>query len=250
MILELIGRIPDWKYGQIFKAAALFLLAVGFEIFEIRRTFRSEGDTCLTANASFTVVRFVLLALAVAAGLVAGGFSAFRMIDASASRMTLDVGGWAGDLSVGSPSSSPYVRASISERALMALSREETIYFFRDRDADGNPFREACSYEISGNPLPARWWSVTLYADDDFLAENPDKAHSVSASTAELDSRGKWRARIAPAPAESGAWLSTRNARSFSLVVRLYNPEPEALRTPERLKLPVVQQLTCAGASR
>ncbi len=190
----------------------------------------------------------IRLGLAVLLGVGIGAATALWSIGAlggSSSGYRISVDGWTGDTAIGSTASDPYTRARIARRGLMALARDEAIYFFRDRDDAGRRLRAACTYRLSGSPLPARWWSVTLYAADDYLARNDDGAHSVSASSPGMND-GSWDATIGPSRAE-GPWLSTAEAGAFSLTLRLYNPSDALRQSPDTFDFPRVERIGCEG---
>ena len=130
----------------------------------------------------------------------------------------------------------------------MALSRKEAVYFFRSKDDSGQPLIEGCNYRVAGHRLPARWWSLTIYAADDFLARNGDGAHSVSAASVNEAIDGSWQVAVGPKRAGNRNWLSSRNAGNFTLLVRLYNPQASALDAPTTLPLPTVTRLACSKA--
>lgn len=154
---------------------------------------------------------------------------------------------WLGNRSVGSTRADPWTRAIISRIGLLALNRSETIYFTRYRDSEGRPFRAACDYEISGAGLPARWWSVTLYGEDDFLPPNDDGAFSIDATRTVRDISGRWRARISLTRDAAPNWISSRAADGFDLSLRLYNPSPDALANEATIPFPTVTRLSCEG---
>jgi len=154
---------------------------------------------------------------------------------------------WLGNRDVGSTRADPWTRAIIARIGLLALNRSETIYFTRYRDSEGRPFSAACVYELSGTDLPTRWWSVTIYGDDDFLPPNQDGAYSVDATRALRDASGRWRARIAPAADGAPNWISNRAAGTFNLSLRLYNPSPAALADDAAIPFPSVRRISCNG---
>jgi len=167
----------------------------------------------------------------------------FGAIGAERSNYQIDVGGWTGSTMIGSEASDPYTRARIARRGLLAMARSEAIYFFRDRDQSGRRLREDCTYRMEGSSLPARWWSVTLYAEDDYLAQNDDDAHSVSAATPGITADG-WAATISP-DLPDGPWISTREAGRFSLTIRLYNPSQRLKAEPDTFEFPSVRRTGC-----
>ncbi|MEL7486710.1 MAG: DUF1214 domain-containing protein [Pseudomonadota bacterium] len=185
------------------------------------------------------------------AGLAVGVLSALwaaGLVDFGARGATfsdVDVDGWATDRAIGSASANPYTRARVARHGLLALAKEEAIYFTRRVDADGAPFREACAYEISGAPIDAAWWSVTLYDAESRLPMNDDGALSIDATG--LGNDGAWRAVIAAKEPAEGAWLSSRNAGAFDLTLRLYRASRAILEDPQTtLTPPRITRLSCS----
>ncbi len=123
---------------------------------------------------------------------------------------------------------------------LFALNRSETVYFDANRDDEGQPLRAACRYRVSGTMLPARWWSITAYAPDQFLIPNPIGRYSFNMKTIEPDAEGAF-VFTAAGQEQPGLWLPTGQDR-FTLTLRLYNPTPEAVEQPDRIALPKIER--------
>jgi hypothetical protein len=193
------------------------------------------------------VLRQVLAwAAAIIAGIVLGAASAWATLELGGQSFGEHYGVWTHNRATGSTAAGPYTRAIIAREGLLALSAREALYFNLAEDQDGRPLSESCVYELSGRELPARWWSVTLYADDDFLVQNGDHAHSIDASRVRPGPGRVWRARVAPVRGDAAYWLSSRAARrDFSLTLRLYNPQRDFRASAEML--PVLTRLSCAG---
>lgn len=182
---------------------------------------------------------------AVIAGIVLGAVSVWATLTIGANGFGEHYGHWTHNRAAGSTAAGPYTRAIIAKEGLLALSAREALYFSLAEDQDGRPLEEDCVYEISGREPAARWWSVTLYADDGFLAQNSDHAHSIDASHLTPGPGGVWRARIAPVRGDAAYWLSSRAARhDFSLTLRVYNPQRDFRASAETL--PVLTRLSCA----
>jgi len=186
--------------------------------------------------------------LTIIVGLAAGLLSA-RWVMTSPTGSFVQTRGdiWRTSLDVGSTHANPYVRALVAKRGLLALSAKETIYYGTSKDSDGRPLREACDYEISGTSLPARWWSITLYAGDDFLAVNNDDAPSIDATTIASGPSGAWTGRISRERAGAANWISSKAAGDLALSIRMYNPAPTVLAHPLEVDLPTIKRLDCAG---
>jgi hypothetical protein len=179
--------------------------------------------------------------VAAVAGVVAGAASAWWATGEGAIERVPSSASWATDRLAGAEAADPYTRARIARVGLLALSRGEAVYYLADRDGDDRPLREDCDYLVRGGAMPGRWWSLTVYAHDRFLARNDDSAHSFAAA----GDGGGWRVRLAPKPAADAAWLSSRNTLRPSLALRIYRPRPALVRDPMAIDLPRIERLRC-----
>lgn len=185
--------------------------------------------------------------VAVLIGAVIGVASVWATLEFGRASFTERYGAWTHSRAAGSTGADPYTRAIIAREGLLALSAREALYFNLNEDDEGTPLSEACVYELSGRALEARWWSVTLYAGDHFLAQNSDHAAAIDATRTRYGQDGVWRARIAPVRGEAVHWLSSRNAHSgFSLTLRVYNPDRDF--APSAETLPRLTTVSCEGA--
>lgn len=181
---------------------------------------------------------------AVIAGAVLGLASAWATLSIGGASFSEEFGKWRYNGAAGSTAADPYTRAIIARVGLLALSAREARYFTMYEDEQGRPLSESCVYEMRGLPMDVRWWSVTLYADDNYLAQNTDSAHSVDATR--IDNDAAWTARISPVRGDARNWISSRAARSdFSLTLRVYNPQRDF--RPSAETLPVLTTISCAG---
>ncbi|ANP46435.1 DUF1214 domain-containing protein [Candidatus Viadribacter manganicus] len=181
---------------------------------------------------------------AIVAGVLLGLASAWATLHFGASTFTEHYGHWVFSRAAGSTAAGPYTRAIIARDGLLALSAREAVYFSMYQDEQGRALDEGCVYELNGRPLDARWWSVTLYADDNFLAQNTDNAHSLDASRAGNDA--PWAVRISPVRGDATHWISSREARrGFIIMLRVYNPQRDF--RPSKDALPVLTTISCAG---
>lgn len=177
-------------------------------------------------------------------GTALGLASAWAALSLGAGTFSEEIGHWRHNRAAGSTAADPYTRAIIARVGLLALSAREARYFTLYEDEHDRPLSESCIYELSGPPMDVRWWSVTLYADDNFLAQNNDGAHSVDATR--IGDNSAWRARIAPVRGDAPYWISSREARrGFSLTLRVYNPQRDFRASAETL--PVLTTVSCAG---
>jgi hypothetical protein len=181
---------------------------------------------------------------AVIVGVALGVASAWAALSVGASTFSEEFGHWRYNRAAGSAAADPYTRAIVARVGLLALSAREARYFTMYEDEHGRPLSEGCIYELTGAPMDVRWWSVTLYADDNYLAQNNDSAHSVDATR--IDNDSPWSARISPVRGDARYWISSREARrGFSLTLRVYNPQRDFRASAETL--PVLTTVSCAG---
>lgn len=153
--------------------------------------------------------------------------------------------GWYGSSVTGSADAGPWLRARVAISGLLALNKSQAIYLTRKTDGDGAPLREECQYRVSGGPLPGQWWSVTVYAADNFLPLNDDDALSFDATEVNSDAAGNWTALLGPRRPPEGAWASTRNSDIFDITLRIYQPSAAAQADLGSIPLPKVTRLSC-----
>jgi hypothetical protein len=187
-------------------------------------------------------VRWPMLAGLVAAGVLLGLGTAWLSLK-NASAFGAASGAWRVSLLAGSAEADLYTRAQVAIGGLLALNREETMYYVAERDSAGRPLRSRCSYRISGTPPSARWWSLTAYADDYFLFEDAQHRYSVNGARARLDAQGRFELVTGPAaPAAPGiAWLPTPGDRGLVLTLRVYNPDAALQAAPASLRPPRIE---------
>jgi hypothetical protein len=131
--------------------------------------------------------------------------------------------------------SDPLTRAASAWTALGSLPRSDGLVFTARVDDDGAPLTGARSYALRfprGAAPPARaFWSLTAYDEVSFFAGYPDRRPALG----DRDWLRYERDRslvilLQPDPPEGDPnWLRTPSG-PFSLALRLYWPEPAALR--------------------
>ncbi|MEQ9505890.1 MAG: DUF1214 domain-containing protein [Hyphomonas sp.] len=172
-----------------------------------------------------------------AAGMVGQGISLGGKVDA---------GGWHSDWTIGSASANPWTRARIARHGLLALNKDEAVYFTKAVDDAGDRLTQSCTYKVSGGAMPAQWWSITLYNASSYLPDNSDNALSFDLTDAAgAGDTGAWSFTVSPEEAQGG-WVSSNNAGNFDLTLRLYKPDADLLADPEAtLAPPSIEKLSC-----
>ncbi len=185
--------------------------------------------------------------LAVLLGLIGGGTAALWLVLGPLEVGGTAVGPWRTNLLIGDADAGPMLRAVVARRGLLALNRSETVYFDATSDDDGRKLREDCLYRVNFTQEPeTRWWSLTLYAADDYLAVNGDDAHSVTAGHAAVSAEDPMAALVAGSrPDLPSYWISSRNAGEFTLTLRLYQPSAAIIADPTVANLPSIERLSC-----
>jgi hypothetical protein len=152
-------------------------------------------------------------------------------------------GPWRTNLFAGSSEGSPYLRAYIAVHGLLALSREETVYYSAAADSDGHALDGNCTYQLEGRDPPARWWSITAYGADDFLIPNTADRYSVSMNSVTRRPDGTFAVTLTKKPT-GGDWIPVAAGR-FDLTVRLYDPQAAAVADPAHVALPTIKKAAC-----
>jgi hypothetical protein len=189
----------------------------------------------------------MLRAFKIFAMLAAGFALALAATWATAVRGTMGGSGtdgpWHTSLNTGSSEGGPYLRARIAVHGLLALSREETVYYTTLSDSDGAALDGNCVYHLEGHDPPTRWWSITTYGADDFLIPNDANRYSASMNSLARDADGSFKVTLSKAKAE-GDWIPVAPGR-FHLTVRLYNPQADVIADPAHVALPAIKKAGC-----
>jgi len=189
--------------------------------------------------------RVLAWSAAVLIGVLIGAASAWAVLNLGQGAFVERYGAWRFSRAAGAESAGLYTRAIVAREGLLALSAREALYFTLSEDENGQPLREACLYTLSGGPISARWWSLTLYAADNFLAPNSDNAAAVDATR--VGEAVAWQVRIAPVRGEAPYWLSSRAAgHGFLIMLRVYNPQRDFQLSAD--SLPQLTTLSCPEA--
>lgn len=189
-----------------------------------------------------TALRWLLL---VFVGVVAGtaiGLAEVRFAPLAQIR----AGVWTTGVDVGTAQAGPLTRAVVASRGLLALPKSEARYFNANTDSSGAPLSGRCSYRIDGQPLAARWWSVTVYDQDGWLIVNPHNRHSVGSAAVPVLATGRWSIFVSP-DERPGAWIPTATQGAFELTLRTYRPSGALQGDLQGVNLPTITKLECGA---
>ncbi|MBN8849129.1 MULTISPECIES: DUF1214 domain-containing protein [unclassified Sphingomonas] len=176
-------------------------------------------------------------------GVVAGLAGAIHVVRAGALGSNVMIGPWATGMDFGTADQSARTRAVVARRGLLALPAREARYYTAATDDAGRSLDGRCSYRVTGGMLPGRWWSMTLYDGDGYLAG--DGPYSIESAAIPAAEQGRWTVLVSPKQ-QAGHWLPTAGLGHFELTVRTYLPPDEGRTNPARDQLPSIRREACA----
>lgn len=178
-------------------------------------------------------------------GLGAGSAFAISQIRGGMADGTIRNGAWTTAKSYGSADAGALIRAKVALTGILALPAKEAMYFSAKNDSEGKPLDGSCTYEVKGNTLPGRWWSVTLYKGKGWLVKNSANRWSIPASAVTPGADGSWSFAVSPDAQKTGAWLPTGGVKAFDLTLRLYHPSAATMAAPDKAALPTIVRKGC-----
>jgi hypothetical protein len=134
--------------------------------------------------------------------------------------------------------------AQIAVATLYALKSSEVLYMVAAKDADGNPLNAEHEYVISGNAnhLNARYWSITLYADDYFLIPNEMKKYSFNKFNTACDDDGNFTIAISKNK-QNGNRIPSGGEGQLYLLLRMYHADKTVYENIETIDLPKIKKI-------
>jgi hypothetical protein len=191
-------------------------------------------------------MRFVLhligaIVVAVTLGLASAYYAARYAVQSDA---IVTNGPWMTNLATGGTDADAYTRAFIALTGLLALNKDETIYYNATEDSDGDALDGACTYRIEGRDPDARWWSMTVYGKDHYLIDNPSKHYSISQTSVAREPGGSFVVRLSTVQ-ETGNWIAI-SPDGFQVTLRLYNPGGTVKEKPATVPLPAIVKESCS----
>jgi hypothetical protein len=142
-------------------------------------------------------------------------------------------------------------RALISLVGLFALRESEVLYYTATVDSNGDQLSSDYDYKLIGSVPEARYWSYTIYGEDDFLIPNSDKVYGYNASTISyepIDSlnpemnnlkANTYEMYISKDKKEKN-WLPSGDNNKIAITLRMYNPSPDVYKNLKTIPLPEI----------
>jgi hypothetical protein len=171
-----------------------------------------------------------------AAALDEGVRSALERVRAAGARLGDPVDGWMTSRGTGVYGTDYLRRAAVALFGLGANLSEDALYPHTETDATGAPLHGANRYRLRfarGQTPPARaFWSLTLYDEHHYFADNPIDRYAIGDRDAlaysEDGSLELWLQHDRPEGERAANWLPAPDG-PFSLMLRIYWPEQDAV---------------------
>jgi hypothetical protein len=161
-----------------------------------------------------------------------------KIIDTQVQNLGMKVNGWLVNLDAGNYGTNYLLRAAVAKFGLGANSPEEAVYPSTFTDNQGQKLTGTNNYLIhfdKGQTPPVNaFWSITLYNNKSYLAENPINRYSISQHTEGLKynpdgSLDIYIQHASPGADKESNWLPSPSGE-FNLVLREYNPQDAILK--------------------
>ncbi len=161
-----------------------------------------------------------------------------KLIDEKIQGLGMRVNGWDVNLEVGNYGMDYLLRAAVAKFGLGANSPVEAVYPSTFIDDKGQNLTGIHNYVIhfdkDQTPPVNAFWSITLYNDKFYLADNPINRYSIASHTSGLkyNSDGSLDVYIqheSPRPEKESNWLPSPSGE-FSLSLREYYPKDAILK--------------------
>lgn len=153
-------------------------------------------------------------------------------------------GPWSTSLTTGGADANMYTRTAVAIGGLLALNKDETIYYNATTDSAGDKLSGACTYRVEGRDPDTRWWSITVYANDHFLIDTPTRRWSVTKNSVVRAADGAFVVRLSQTE-EPNNWIAT-SPEGFQLTLRLYHPAASVKDDPATAALPAIVKEACS----
>ena len=127
-----------------------------------------------------------------------------------------------------------YTRTAVAKSNIFVNAPDETKYFYQDLDSDGARLDGSKAYAVTfapGRTPPVRgFWSLTLYNERHFFAQNDLQRYSLGTKSKALrhDADGSLTLLVQASPPASELrdnWLPAPSGAAFSLYLRAYWPD-------------------------
>lgn len=158
-------------------------------------------------------------------------------------------GPWVTHMGIGRKDTPVPEKAGLARLALGGNDANETIYWNADVDSDEKPLHSSNDYTVTFTSKPLvryedkGFWSITVYGEDQFLIENPDKKYMLRSDSVfdrEDDSHFSFFLSRNK-PANPSNWIPLpQKDEAISVTYRCYIPCEEMKKNPRTITMPEI----------
>jgi hypothetical protein len=191
----------------------------------------------------FRLPFLVALALLAAFGLGIG--STVMMLDASSGFGAIRIGAWKAFPAAQTEDADPYARSHRARAGRLLYGAAEGLSFTAETDDAGQKLSPACTYRITGQTPPARFW--TVYPSDgkgEPIAVDPALPGALNSVTALRRADGGFTIAVSPR-AQSGNWLAAPADRPYRLTLTLFDTPAAGSSGLIDVKMPAIEKAGC-----
>ncbi|MCX8253785.1 hypothetical protein RHAL1_01634 [Beijerinckiaceae bacterium RH AL1] len=190
------------------------------------------------------MLALVKIVAAVLAGVFLGLVVTIRSLDTGGRPVA--AGPWEGAPRNGTFDVDPYTLAADERSGVLPLGVAEGLTFVARTDSDGRGLNAACDYAVRG-PMPqARFWTLSLLDAAGFPVADPAERYGFTSAEILREQGAPVLITVSP-EARSGNWLPTGHARSYVLMLRLYDSGLSTMGTVfEAAEMPSIARGRCS----
>ena len=182
---------------------------------------------------------FLALGLGAAIGLGLTAVSVGRGTGAG----VLQIGPWAATPKAGTTEADPYARAVAARLGTLPLALADGLALTADTDDDGARLDGRCSYRVSGQMPPARFWTLGAVGADNAPVVPASQRRGFTSYEILRDVERATDIVIAHT-ARAGNWLPSGGGETVRLILRLYDT-PIATTISTSTGLPAIVKVGC-----
>ncbi|MEC8882467.1 MAG: DUF1214 domain-containing protein [Pseudomonadota bacterium] len=145
----------------------------------------------------------------------------------------------------GSNDANLWLRFYTAFHGLVASDKSQGLYLISTTDTDGKKYEKGKCYEVEGEDMQAKFWSLTAYGLDNKVLGDKENT-SINNKSVKMD-KGKFSAMIVANKSEAKGKenIMILGENDFKLVLRLYGPSETVVDNPQIVKVPVIKEVKC-----
>lgn len=187
------------------------------------------------------LIPFLGLALSLALGLG----SAWVAVRSPAPIDAIELGAWQAWPNAGTANADPYSLAWLARTGEIPLGSGEGLMLLAQSDDSGNPLTSNCDYRIFGQTPAARLWTLSIEDSEGRVAARGNAVAALGSDVLLHTPDGGFEITLSKNP-QAGNWVSTEQAASFRIVVRLYDTAARTTTALTTLTMPRILRRRCA----